>query len=245
MAAPKKKTGLVKRKALSPAQIKEQVQKDIEALKQKTTAGEGKTISIRNKVFTLPDGTILQPPQEFVIIDFLTRNLYYDTKWDPDNPQPPACFAIGDTPNGLVPSPNSPDKQNDDCDTCPMNQFGSDGEGKACKNTRYVAVVLPGQEEVMTMSLPPTSIRAFDAYVNSVAKLYNVPPIGVVSTVSFHPEKSYPLPLFSDPKPNDDVAMHYALREEARELLMQEPNLEATADAKPKKAKKKAVRRRA
>ena len=233
---PSKKTGLVKRKAMSAAEIKAQAERDLAALKDKTEVGEGRSISTRGKVFTLPDGQVIQPPMDVVIVDFVSRNLYYDTKYDPDNPQPPACMAVGDSPKGLIPVKDAPDVQHSDCDTCPLNQFGSDGDGKACKNTRYLAVVMPDDVEgnLMTLSVPPTGTRPFDAYVNSVAKLYSLPPVGVVTQVSFHEEKSYPLPLFGDPRPNENVGLHYALREDAKELLYQLPDF-STAEAKPKK----------
>lgn len=58
------------------------------------------------------------------------------------------------------------------CATCPYNQFGSDpkgGNGKACKNTRRLYIVRPGDLFPMVLSLPSTSLAAFKKYRVAVA----------------------------------------------------------------------------
>jgi len=238
-----KKKGIAKRAntSMSAAAIKEQLQNEAAGIQSQIGAPDTKAIRIKDKVFTLPDGTVIQDSLDVVIIDFVSRNNFYEGKWDPKNPEPPVCFAIDKSANALVPSPNSADlqvKKGEDCTACAMNQWGSDGDGKACKNTRLLAVVLPDAEEpeVYTLSVPPTAIKGYDGYVGSVAKLYQLPPIGVRTTITFHQEKNYPLPLFSNPVPNEDIQEHFGFREEAETLLFVEP--EAPAPAPKKKGRR-------
>lgn len=244
MAAKKrtaKKKAVAKRPTMDVATIQQQMQNEVANIQDQIGTPASNSIKIRDKVFTLPNGQIIQGPIKAVIVDFISRNMHYEGKWDPKNPVPPTCFAINKVVSAMTPSDNSPDKQADNCAECPMNQFGSDGDGKACKNTRLLALVLPdldGDDEgkLYTMSVPPTAIKGFDAYVNSVAKLYNVPPVGVVTKIGFHPEKSYPMPIFSDPEPNSQLQEHFVLRDEAEIMLTAEPDVSGAA---PKPARRK------
>lgn len=243
------KKAVAKRASTNVAAIREQLAAEAASIQDNIGAPASNAISIRDKVFTLPDGTIMDAPIQLVILDFNSQNKLYEGKWDPKNPQPPVCFAISKSVKGMTPSQNSPEMQvkaGQSCDDCPMNVYGSDGDGKACKNTRVLAVVLPDSkpdDPIMTLSVPPTAIRAFDGYVSSVAKLFQMPPIGVVTTVDFHPEKSYPMPIFGHPEANENLANHLSRRDEAQPLLYAEPDVSgATSSATPKK---KATRRRA
>jgi hypothetical protein len=59
------------------------------------------------------------------------------------------------------------------CATCPMNQWGSvyqkgDGRGKACKEMRRLLLAIDGWALPAILVLPPTSIRAWDAYCSAL-----------------------------------------------------------------------------
>lgn len=64
-----------------------------------------------------------------------------------------------------------------DCSTCPLSQWGSEhqrraggpGKGKACKEMRRLLLLIDGWAMPAIMSLPPTSIRAWDAYCSGHA----------------------------------------------------------------------------
>lgn len=45
------------------------------------------------------------------------------------------------------------------CDTCPYNQFGSDGKGKACKNMRRLYIMMDNRPDIYLLTVPPTSIK--------------------------------------------------------------------------------------
>lgn len=46
-----------------------------------------------------------------------------------------------------------------ECASCPYNQFGSAGYGKACKNMRRLYIIRSGQPGVYLLTVPPTSMR--------------------------------------------------------------------------------------
>jgi hypothetical protein len=63
-----------------------------------------------------------------------------------------------------------------DCAACPMSQWGSEhqrrggeGKGQACKAMRRLLLLIDGWALPALMSLPPTSIKVWDAYCSSLA----------------------------------------------------------------------------
>lgn len=61
------------------------------------------------------------------------------------------------------------------CGDCYLNQYktavnesGEHGKGKACKNGRRMVVILEGSEVPHVITLPPTSIKNFDAYITKL-----------------------------------------------------------------------------
>ena len=134
-----------------------------------------------------------------------------------------------------------------------MNQFGSSpmGSGKACKNTRLLAVLPPDADdetEIWTLKVSPTALKNFDNFVAGVNRAFQLPPVGVIVTVGFSDAKDYPSLEFTNPQPNNNVAVHLTRQEEAREMLLREPDVSAYGVEKPAKAKtptRKTVARRA
>ena len=124
-------------KSSSVVSIQEALKAQAAAMSDRTAPPSGSSISVtQDKKFKLPDGTTTAGPLQLVIVDFTARNEFYPDAFDPNDIVSPHCFAIGQNPLKLVPSDNSPEKQASDCSSCPMNQFGSQGKGKACQNTR-------------------------------------------------------------------------------------------------------------
>lgn len=57
------------------------------------------------------------------------------------------------------------------CATCPLAQWGSgNGRGQACKSLRRLIVLVEGWTMPAIMTLPPTSIKAFDTYASACAR---------------------------------------------------------------------------
>lgn len=219
-----------------PVNYEEQLAKEAADISKRIAAPSGDRIRFNgNQSFTTPDG-MEGDTLEVVIVDFISSNLFYDGPYDRDNPAPPGCFALGAEPSSLVPSANSPAKQADTCASCPNNQFGSaaNGKGKACKNTRLLAVspvsALDNPDEpapVWVLSIPPTSMKAFDAYVHSLAAKHRTVPIGVVTQIALDENSQYAAPRCSLVRPlkGDELKVFMERRQEARDRLHVEPDV--------------------
>ena len=227
--------------------IQEQLKAQAEAVSEKTAPAGGNMIRVsQDKQFLLPDGTKTAGPLELVIVDFSTQHRFYEGAFDPKNIAPPACFAIGTNPLKMTPSKNAPVPQASDCQSCAMNMFGSDGNGKACKNTRMLAVLPPDADEdtpLWLLSVSPTATKGFDGFVTSVARVFQTPPVGVVATVGFDPSQTYAKLVFSDPQPNAQVGVHFGRQEEAKAMLTVEPDVSKYEAPKPVARGKVATRR--
>ena len=55
-----------------------------------------------------------------------------------------------------------------DCLSCPRNQFGSDGAGKACKNGRRIYLLRPGDCLPIRIDLAPTGNKPYEKYVDGL-----------------------------------------------------------------------------
>lgn len=213
--------------------IKEQMARDLALVAGMTAPVSGNSIRItQDKKFIMPDGTKTEGPIDLVIVDFCTAHALYPGAFDPKNITPPVCFAIGSNPTAMVPSPNSPELQSDACGACPMNQYESaaTGKGKACKNSRTLAVLPPDADAdtpLMKLSVSATALKGFDSFVAGVARQFVVPPYGVVVSVGFNPNETYGSLVFSDPRPNENVEVAYSRRQEAADLLKIEPDVSA------------------
>lgn len=155
---------------------------------------------------------------ECIIIASTHANLYYEDKWDPNNIKNPVCYAYSEDPDvfELKPHPKSSKPQSEtNCAACWANQWGSDpkgGKGKACKNSRVLALLPAGVEpsnlataEVATLRLPVTTVgKTWSPYVHKLASLYQAPPLAIKSIISTRPDqKSQFLVTFDDNGPVD------------------------------------------
>ncbi len=247
-AAPKKPgTAIAVKKASGGAvvDIRAAMAAELAALSERTGSAGGDTIQLKDKLFHMPDGTQVDT-LDVVIVDFININNFYEAKYDAKNIVPPTCFAIGQVITTMAPSDNAPLKQSDVCSTCPMNQFGSDGDGKACKNMRRLAVLPPDGDAdtpLLILNVSPTGLKSFDGYVRSVASKFGVMPVGVVTTVSFDENVSYGSLRFSNPQPNEMINDHWARRTEAMDRLAQEPDVSSySSNPPPKPGRKPAAR---
>jgi hypothetical protein len=134
-----------------------------------------------------------------VILDYAFEHRYYEAAYDKDNISSPDCFALNQIEADLVPHDNSLIKQNADCATCRLNEFGSGtGESKACSNRIRVAVSpfvadtnKTLEEEVYILSLPPTSIKAFKSFINVTANQMSIPTAFVNTVISLELQGTY------------------------------------------------------
>jgi len=230
------------------AAMREALRQQAAGMGDRTQPGSGLKISTKGKRFTLPDGTKTTDPLSLVILDFIAINKFYQGKYDAENPEAPACFAISVNPKNMIPSANSPVRQSDACNGCPLNEFKSadNGKGKACKNGRMLAVLSPDADEdddIWLIEVSPTGLKGFDNYVAGLARM-GMTPMEMITTVSLDEAQDYPVLQFSNPVPNENLAVHFARQEEAKKLLATEPDVSSFKKAEPPPAKKQANARR-
>lgn len=226
--------------------IKEQLAAQAAAMADRILPPGGNRIKLGSGSMTMPNGEKTPGPIEVVVVDFVARNNFYEGTYDPNNIQPPACFAIGTNPLKMVPSPNSPLPQAKTCAECPMNQFGSAGKGKACKNERLLALLPPEAEEdtpMWTLSVSPTGIKGWDGYVAGIARTFQSSPVGVITTIGLNDAVDYASLTFSNPVPNPNLELHFARQQEARDLLTVEPDVSGFGTEKPPASRKTAPKR--
>lgn len=125
----------------------------------------------------------------------------YDTKpFDPNNIQPPDCFALSTTGEDMIPSPDSVSRQAESCSSCPHNQWAPNPKRpgknhKACKERRRLAL-LPADSvasgnvksaELAMLAIPVTSVKHWATYVNRLAAEYARPAWAVISEIAVTP----------------------------------------------------------
>jgi hypothetical protein len=225
--------------------LQEELRKQAAAMNERTMPPGGNKIQVgQDKMFKLPDGSKV-PEITVCIVDFAVVHNFYENGFDPKNIVPPGCFAVGFNPKQMAPVPESPNLQAEDCQTCPMNQFGSDGDGKACKNGRLLAV-LPANDagddvdheaDILLLNVSPTALKGFDAFVQSISRTFQTPPVGVLCKVSFDPNQTYSRLMFSDPTPIQSVGEAFARQAEAKDMLTRLPDFSGWVDPKTARGK--------
>jgi hypothetical protein len=222
--------------------IQAELKKQAGSIKERIQAPSGDMIRVtQDKQFKLPDGQTSAGPLNLVILDFVALNQFFDRPYKEGEKIPAACMAIGPNPRNMAPVKESPIKQSDDCQTCANNEFGTNGAGKACSNQRLLAVVEPNDNPdspIFLLKVSPTGIKAFDGFVSSISTQFESLPISVETEVYFEPSLKYPSLRFGNPKPNKNLAIHYARIKDAQARLNAIPDMSGYT-APPKGAKKR------
>lgn len=144
-------------------------------------------IGTRGGVFHFNDDSFEEMPP-MLILGARFENCFYGGKYDPDNPNPPDCFAIAEEEDRLAPPEAlgdarqclQSDPAGESCKECWANAFGTaEGrKGKACKNVRRLAL-LPADNltakalstvEGAMLRIPVTSVKNYGTYANKVTK---------------------------------------------------------------------------
>lgn len=224
---------------------KKEQAKELEDLKKRIqSAGGNKIRATQDKQWLMPDGTKKQGTLSMVILDFVYSNQWFDRPFNKDDMTVPACFSFGMTPKGLIPEKISPilqTEEEDGCDVCPNNQYKShaNGKGKACNNIAVLAVAHPDpavDKNIYKLHISATGITAFGSYVLGIKAQFDALPIGVVTQFFFDPGNTFPSIRCGDPTPNENIALHWALKAAAREQILTLPDV---SQFKPYEAPKK------
>lgn len=228
--------------------------------------GGGQFFGTKGGILTWADAPVPNNEMAVVVIDTVFENVYYEGEYDPDTPQAPTCFAFSHDEDMLSPHKvvvEAGQKQNDKCEGCEHNEFGTAnrGRGKACRNTRRLAMIPAGQFDrsgafdmfedvshyetaaVGYMKLPVTSVKGYANFVKQVAAGLKRPPFGIVTKVKVLPDPKNQFKVTFEPVeklPDELIGAIMQRREEVVPTIDFPYSLEVE-DTKP--AKKPASRR--
>lgn len=112
------------------------------------------------------------------------------------------------------------DQQHTDCTSCPMNKFGSNGKGKACRNGARVAMVAADlKSDIVYFDIAPTTIKSFSETINKLSST-GTHPLQAIVEVDIDTKVSYAKASFSVIGLHEqDLARVYAMKREAAEVL--------------------------
>lgn len=159
-------------------------------------ASGGNMIGTKNGVLSYKNAKIPGNKMNVVVLSHVLHNAFYKGKFDPNNPKSPDCYAFGMTKKEMAPHEKVAKPENDDCASCPQNEFGTadTGRGKACKNTCRLGLISQSDlediegAEVAYIHVPVTSVKAWAGYVRELEDVMHRPPLGVVTEISLHPD---------------------------------------------------------
>ena len=217
MAFKRKTTALVK----WDEELAKQAQ--LAAAVEESTA-TGNFFSLKAGRLSFNDSPLPNNEMAVIILDGILENVYYEGKYDPDNVQPPTCFAFGREEKTMGPhtvvieAGQSMAGAAGQCHGCEMNEWGTaeTGRGKACRNTRRLAMIPGGTFEngrfkafssedqlqssaIGYMKLPVTSVKGYAAFVKQVAGALKRPPHAIFTRVSVHPDPNTQFKVVFEP----------------------------------------------
>jgi hypothetical protein len=218
-------------------------QADVSAAME-ANAGGGQFFSLKAGVLIWQDAPMPDNQMAVVIVDHIFENVFYEGRYDADNPQGPVCFAFGRDDAKLTPHQLVVDAGNAQygaaklCAGCPQNEFGTaeTGRGKACKNTRRLALLPAGnfakgqfkliedEEHYLStrigyLKLPITSVKGFAGFVKQVAGTLRRPPHGIVAKVKVVPDPKSQFMVLFEPLMNVPDELMGAIMKRREEIM--------------------------
>lgn len=201
----------------------------------------GSFLSVQAGQLTYQGNPVPGNELDVVVVDAVMENAYYSGPYDPNNKQPPICYAFGRDDKEMSPHPEATDKQAERCADCQWNKFGtavrndgSPADGKACKNIRRLALIPADQagspEQVQKaedafLKLPVTSVKGWAGYVRTLMAVGELPPQGVVTKIKVTPDRETQFKVgFEQVDVIADPAVGMAILAKAEEI---EPRLTA------------------
>lgn len=193
-----------------------------------------------------------------VVLDSIMENILYEDGFDDKKRSPPICFAYGRNEEEIKPHESVVTRgqdQNEQCAGCPMNRYGTadKGRGKACSNRRRLLLVPGGTIHPKTdeftafkttkdfagvdqgfLSIPPTALKAWASYVQSVFLDMKRPPYGVYTKITLDRDAETQIKFTFEllgKIPNDLMPFIYQQHEKAMTEIETPHNLDATDDA--------------
>ena len=129
-----------------------------------------------------PDSPDLAKEIAGIVIDHHPVNAYWESKYDGQN-TPPSCSSMD---GKIGTEPETGEMHN--CQNCPYNEFGSDGEGKKCKNMHRLYILQEGSPLPFILTLPPTSIKNWKDYLGKRIVIKGHRPHHVITKITLKKE---------------------------------------------------------
>lgn len=234
------------------------------------SAGGGQFFSARGGILAFNGAPVPDNTMAVVIVDGVFENVYYEGKFDPDTPTPPTCFAFARDEKSLAPHDvvvKAGQAQNATCKGCPHNEWATadTGRGKACRNTRRLAMIPAGELDrsgrftawpsaddfekatLGMMKLPVTSVKGYATFVQQVANGLKRPPYAIFTKVRVVPDAKTQFRVLFEPiekVPDRYMDAIMQRRDEAAGVIDQPYPMEYEDRAPAKPAAKAAGRRR-
>ena len=221
------------------------------AAAMEANAGGGAFFSTKSGVLSFADMPMPNNQIAAVVVDSIFENVFYEGRFDPDNPTPPTCFAFGRDEAELKPHPTVIEHgqaQHEQCRGCPRNEWNTadTGRGKACRNTRRLALIPAGELDAAgrftpydveqlaeaaggMLKLPVTSVKGWATYVKTIAGALNRPPLGVFTKIRVVPDAKTQFRVVFEPLgpvPNEAVPTLMERRRQFANLIDQPYNLD-------------------
>lgn len=202
-----------------------------------------------------PDNTL-----HTVVVASTFANIFYEEKFDEDDPKNPVCWAYYDSEDDdPVPDPKSTKPQcATRCADCWANQWKSadNGKGKACGN-RVLLGIIPAvgdaedvpEAEVAKVTLAVTSVKEWARYVDKCRSMFGRPPEGMYTDISTKPDPKSQFKFVFTPGAklaNELAAPVFKKGDECLPLLRQswDPNPEPTEEEIAEKERKASKKKR-
>jgi len=150
-------------------------------------------MSLKSGVMSISDTPVPGNEMDCIVVAAISENTWYKDRYDPNVRSNPACYALGEgKAENLVPYKESEDVQATSCGVCEKFEWGSDpngGRGKACKERRRLALIpADGASEMVILSIPPTSLKAWSNHVSRVVALTGMSTAAVVTRIKVVPD---------------------------------------------------------
>ncbi len=157
--------------------------------------GKDKKFRLDDTLLGEEEGTVLR----VIILHAAYEKAYFGKRFkDISSAEPPKCFALSYDGSNMRPVAELKNPENDVCETCSHNQFGTaeGGDGKACKDGRRVAMVAFGEMDyskapALYMRTPPTSGTTLSTYLFKVTNIMKRPSFAVVTKMTFDSRTDY------------------------------------------------------
>jgi hypothetical protein len=162
----------------------------------------------------------------------------------------PDCFSN----DGVTPDPSATAKQCESCAACPKNQWGSGTDqsgnatkGKACSDSKVIAVHVPGHG-IHKLKMPPASLKNWGLFVKELSSK-NIPVTHIKLLIGFDPSSEFSVLIFRYGGFLDEKAIgkvkELQQSDECKDVLedrvtaaLPAPPVTAAQDGKPEKPEK-------